>query len=873
MKTISRFQLRIRPSTLRGLFVLLLFCFFSTVQCTEETKASIPQQWLVLGGFPDRGDNSLYKDFFKPSSSEQRVRPRSGDSMHTMSGATLRWRDISVQQNVFLNVGTVVPAEKKGIAYAYTVLLSEKEETIAATFGHSGSLRVWLNGELVHENRISRKPEPDKDVLVLSLKKGKNAVLVKIGGTQPYWGFYFKEHRPSTKLFVNDRLIILPDVRAGEFLRAWGQVEVANVSADSLFGMTVEVIGDRLMVPSRTSSLTLGPGDVRRVPFWLQTKTAVSESVAAPFQLRISGREEECLVQCTPRIRRRNEYFVTTYRSGLDGSVQPYSLLLPTTLNPDSAYPLVVLLHGAWVTDWGQNIISYDSKEWIIQVAVHDRGNNRYRDIGQVDLDEVLHEVKRNYRIDGDRIFLAGHSMGGYGTWFQATKHPDRWAAISPQAGYTDYFLYHPAMSDAQDNSVFKRKLLEDWSPLLFAENLKYVPAYIIHGAKDDNVAVEHSRKMAARLKDLNYTFIYDENPGQGHWWGPRGAKYGIEVVDKPPIWSFFQEHHHRQKNPRMVLYKTTSLRYNTVYWVTIDELDTVYAPAQIRAEISGENKIEIVSNNITQFTLHLNDSLINTRLPVELTVNGRVAFEGCAPRSLGVTLRKTMDGGYTMLMKNDDLSIPSLDRTDGWSVAGELDKHGGVSKLAEWNDDLLKKTPSLFGPVVDAFNSKFLFIVGTSNRKRAMSEAIQKSADRMARTWESFANGIVRIKKDSQITIEDIVGNNLVLFGNETSNTVLAQIKGRLPIRFSGNKVVVGKDEYAGDDVGAVMIYPNPLSQSKYVVVIAGTTPASYDLASRIPVSELPDYVVYDRHSFEAEEVEFRASGFFDKYWNVTTK
>jgi hypothetical protein len=224
-------------------------------------------------------------------------------------------------------------------------------------------------------------------------------------------------------------------------------------------------------------------------------------------------------------------------------------------------------------------------------------------------------------------------------------------------------------------------------------------------------------------------------------------------------------------------------------------------------------------------------------------------------------------------LLKNDDLSIPSAAGINGWSVAAELDQHGRTSKFVEWHDEPLKKTRALFGPVTDAFNSKFLFIIGTSSSKPAVSEAIQKSARIMARIWEAHANGIVRVKFDTQIMPEDIAENNIVLFGDEKSNAVVAQIGNKLPIRFSNGKVTLGNETYTGTDVGAMLVYPNPMNPVKYAVVIDGTTPLSFELATHISLSELPDYVVFDRHSFEGDEVVYRASGFFDKYWKLTTK
>ena len=61
-----------------------------------------------------------------------------------------------------------------------------------------------------------------------------------------------------------------------------------------------------------------------------------------------------------------------------------------------------------------------------------------YRGSAERDVMDVIAEVRRDYAIDPDRIYLMGHSMGGYGTWSVAMAHPDVFAAIGPISGGGD---------------------------------------------------------------------------------------------------------------------------------------------------------------------------------------------------------------------------------------------------------------------------------------------------------------------------------------------------------------------------------------------------------------------------------------------------
>ena len=61
-----------------------------------------------------------------------------------------------------------------------------------------------------------------------------------------------------------------------------------------------------------------------------------------------------------------------------------------------------------------------------------------YRGSAEQDVIDVMAEVQRDYKVDKSRIYLMGHSMGGYGTWSIAIAHPDLFAALGPISGGGD---------------------------------------------------------------------------------------------------------------------------------------------------------------------------------------------------------------------------------------------------------------------------------------------------------------------------------------------------------------------------------------------------------------------------------------------------
>jgi len=133
-----------------------------------------------------------------------------------------------------------------------------------------------------------------------------------------------------------------------------------------------------------------------------------------------------------------------------DGSTQYARAYLPTHYDPAKKWPMVIQLHGfnppnppywRW---WG-----VDSRHWmdselpehegIIYIEPHGRGNVQHVGFAVSDILRAIAEAKRLFTVDEDRVYLTGESMGGWGVWNVATRHPELFAAIAPVHGGVDY--------------------------------------------------------------------------------------------------------------------------------------------------------------------------------------------------------------------------------------------------------------------------------------------------------------------------------------------------------------------------------------------------------------------------------------------------
>lgn len=105
-------------------------------------------------------------------------------------------------------------------------------------------------------------------------------------------------------------------------------------------------------------------------------------------------------------------------------------------------------------------------------------------------LDAVLGEALRKYRLDEDRIYLVGASMGGNGAWMLGAAHPERFAAVVPVCGWGD-----PAS----------------------AARLRGVPTWAFHGDEDTVVRPERSWEMVTALEEAGGDVMLTIYPGVGH--------------------------------------------------------------------------------------------------------------------------------------------------------------------------------------------------------------------------------------------------------------------------------------------------------------------------------------------------------------------
>ena len=537
-----------------------------------------------------------------------------------------------------------------------------------------------------------------------------------------------------------------------------------------------------------------------------------------------------------------SESGVRGFYSRLDGTAQPYILTLPDQYDPSAKrrYRLDIFLHGRDDTTLEQqfmakSITGYASKPLgpgpdRFMLQPYGRYTNANRFAGEVDALEAIESVAKAYPIDRDRLVMTGFSMGGASAWQYALHYPDRWAAVSAGAGFTETEVFLRNELRRQPQNAVQRRLWHLYDSTDYAINAFNVPIVAYSGGIDaqKQAADAMSKAMAAEGLTLEHVI----GPNTGHSYEP-GARQ--QVQDRLDAMAAKGRAH----APAELRFTTWTLKYNSAFWISVEALGEHWSRARVNAKVEGEG-----------FTM--------TTANVEAL---RVNFEpGFAPFAIGAKPTLKIDGAA--------LTLPAVDHDK--SLTARLVKVGGAWRMGQVDGGLRKKH-GLQGPIDDAFMDAFVFVRPTG---RAFSEALgsweRSQADYAISEWTHFFRGEPRVKNDTAVTDADIASMNLALFGDPSSNAIYRRIASRLPIAWRADGVMVGAQRYPATHA-PVFVFPNPLNPTKYIVINSGFTfhdQSNNDMQS----PKLPDWAIVDTtkpgNNYRYLPLFVESQGFFNERW-----
>ncbi|MEA2682155.1 MAG: hypothetical protein QOK05_483 [Chloroflexota bacterium] len=311
--------------------------------------------------------------------------------------------------------------------------------------------------------------------------------------------------------------------------------------ADDLLGGDVsndsQAVSPALMTAGASQPAGMRTGDISR---FFQSRVATADGIDRSVGIVPFGAPQGTLPPLPT-----DDFDVTFHYTG---GLQPYYMHIPAAYPGHTvAYPLIVYLHGftglpdePFYNPIGL-VDTADQKGYLLASALG-RGDYSYRGPGDIDVKEVIADVERHYDVDPNRIYLMGHSMGGYGTNNMAIHNPDLFAAVAPAEG-TDSIDLH--------------------------QNLRNVPWLEMTAEEDLDTMGTNAKKLYGNLSGDGYDATLVD-------WKFKIHEYSSIYDTLPRIFDFFAAHT-RNPNPPAVSYSrlpgedqpAIGLVYDHAYWLS----------------------------------------------------------------------------------------------------------------------------------------------------------------------------------------------------------------------------------------------------------------------------------------------------------------
>jgi len=288
-------------------------------------------------------------------------------------------------------------------------------------------------------------------------------------------------------------------------------------------------------------------------------------------------------------------------------------------------------------------------------VSPYGRGTTEFRGIGENDVWCVLAEVKRRFRVDEDRIYLTGHSMGGTGSAYIALHRPDYFAAVAPLAAA--YGI--------------------PW----IAANAGHVPFWWIGGELDRDFYKQGVGLGVERMRRLGCPVRFTELPGENH--------YGV-ARDFDPVLEWLLQHR-RVAHPRAFTFEVDTPLHPRAYWITVETIARPGRVATVRARADSDRAATLELDNVSAVAFWPEPEIFSARDAIVLRIGQQPVFEGRLTPAQEVLLTQGAAGWSTTVRARREISLTAY-RNHPIAFAPEaLDMQGPEARLANWITDAMR--------------------------------------------------------------------------------------------------------------------------------------------------------------------------------------
>jgi dienelactone hydrolase len=252
---------------------------------------------------------------------------------------------------------------------------------------------------------------------------------------------------------------------------------------------------------------------------------------------------------------------------------------------------------------------------------------------------DLVKRARASWGIDANRVYITGHSMGGFGTWTYGSIYADLFGGGAAFAGAPSVY-WKEGRKDQEAEAVIEGVI----------PNLYNLPLFVYQSLDDKNVPAAANIRAAAELKEAHasdakgWNFVYEQVDGRGHDFPQKGPGPGLQ----------WMAGHERNPRPVKIIWQPVRTWKTTFYWLrwtdpwigctltaTIDRarnaVDIVVArPRGIGVEAGAKT----LDAKIRTLSVYLDARVLDVAREVLVTVDGKERYRGVPAASLEVLLR-----------------------------------------------------------------------------------------------------------------------------------------------------------------------------------------------------------------------------------------
>jgi hypothetical protein len=790
------------------------------------------QEFLVLPAVGNYGRLPMHQDAVEQAIVlGQWKSPSEGDLVDAPGGQKKAWKSAVANvgspdnpQRAILDTRTI----RGGYAFAKFESPVEQVMLLDAT-GHAA---VYVNGEL----RTGDPYGAGWLRLPVKLKQGENTFLFHIAGDQLAASLTL----PSEKVFVMEDDAILPTLVRGEVEPQWAAVNVVNASDEWL--RDAELFCSVAQGGKTTTAVPpIPPLSVRKVAFQVPPAATDQPEKAEMLLEVIAGKDQQILSTVTLEVSQvgADGPHLRTFRSLIDGSVQPYAVLPAAKkdgASNESLPSMIVTLHDAGITCTEQ-LERFRPKSWAHVVAPLGRRPYGFdwEDWARIDVLEALNDARRRYPHEPGRTYLTGRGMGGHGTWHLGVTHPDEFAAIGPNDGWASFWSYGGGMPAFEKPTGVEALIQRSYAPSDTTEaltNLSDVGVYVLHGSDDETVPVTQARFMRNRLAGFHTNFAYYENPQSN-------ALELDENCDWAPMTEFFE----RLRRPSALERTTVDFMTsdpgvaNQSDWLIIEAQQQPLKPSRalVRQDVEGRQFVG-KTENVARLAIDVEH--LPPWQPISVTLDGQELALNAWPVD------------YKLYFER---------KGDAWKPVEPPAPAG--------------KSPVRNGGFKSVFDRNPILVYGTMGTKEENAWAEAK-ARYDAETFWYRGGGDLEVIPDSSFKDTDTNGRNVILYGNADTNSMWRELLTDSPIRVNRGRVTAGDRTLKGEHLAVLMVRPRPDEDEAVVGVVAGSGREGAAITNRLRyfVSGInyPDFLLVGADGLSRGIDGIRAWGYFGPDWSI---